>query len=390
MNDQAKPRFFYGYIIMAAGFCIWFIGWGGHATAFGVFFKPLLNEFGWSRADTSLAYSLAFLVQASMGIAVGSLTDRLGPRFVIMVFGSFLGVAYLLLSRITSLWQFQLIYSLAVGIGASTLTIPIMVTMGRWFVSKRGLMMGIVQSGISFGGLLFPPFAGWLILNQGWRSAYVVLGIITLAGIILSGLLLKRDPQDVGQKPDGTDSAETQGRDPKEQKKKDTGLLFREAVRTRQFWMIAGLLFSFGFCRSTYRPHIVVFVQDLGFTLADGANILALTAATSLLGRIGLGRLADKIGNRQTFAISFAATTIALFCGLAAGDLTVLYLFALFYGLGWGGQAVLRFTLTPEIFGFLSLGLIVGVLGFVEAGAATIGSYFAGLAVLIRPITEKE
>jgi MFS family permease len=134
--------------------------------------------------------------------------------------------------------------------------------------------------------------------------------------------------------------------------------------------MTAGLLFSFGFCRSTFRAHMVAYVQDLGFTLADGANILALTAATSMLGRIGMGRIADRIGNRQAFAISFAATAVALYCGLVAGDLDMLYMFALFYGFGWGGQAVLRFTLTPEIFGLASIGLIVGVLGFVEAGAA--------------------
>ena len=83
-DNSPTYRFFYGYIIMAAGFCIWFVGWGTHATSFGVFLKPLLNEFGWSRAETSLAYSLAFIVQASMAVVVGSLTDKAGPRFVTM------------------------------------------------------------------------------------------------------------------------------------------------------------------------------------------------------------------------------------------------------------------------------------------------------------------
>ena len=376
-NFSHKPRFFYGYIIMSAGFCVWFVGWGSHATAFGVFLKPLLNEFGWSRAEASLAYSLAFIVQASMAIVVGSLTDKVGPRFVITIFGSFLGIGYMFLSQIDFLWQFQLIYALAGGIGGSSLTIPIMVTMGRWFVKRRGLMVGIVQTGMSFGGFLFPIFAGWLILTNGWRTAYVVLGIITFTCMFLSGLLLKRKPSDIGQYPDGVDTLKMPEEGSKDSKTKGTDFCFREAIRTHQFWMIGGLLFSFGFCRSTFRPHLVV--QDLGFTLAEGANILALTAATSMLGRIGMGRLSDKIGNRQTFAISFAATAIALYCGLVARDLLTLYVFALFYGFGWGAQAVLRFTLTPEIFGLESIGLIVGVLGFIEAGAATIGAYFAGL-----------
>jgi len=295
-----------------------------------------------------------------------------------MAFGSFLGIGYMLLSRVDLLWQFQVVYALAIGTGGSSLSIPIMVTLGRWFVKKRGLMMGIVQAGMSFGGFLFPPFSGWLILTYGWRTAYLVLGIITFIFIFLSGLFLKRDPSDVGQRPDAGDTAEMSEGVAGDSKTKKTGFSFWEAVRTHQFWMTGGLLFSFGFCRSTFRPHIAAYVQDLGFTLADGANILALTAATSMLGRIGMGRLADRIGNRQTFAISFAATAVAMYCGLVAGDLSMLYVFALFYGFGWGAQAVLRFTLPPEIFGLASIGLIVGGLGFVEAGASTIGSYFAG------------
>jgi MFS family permease len=375
---SGEKRFFYGYIVAAAGFAIWLIGWGTYTPCFSVFFKPLLAEFGWSRAETSLAYSLSFLVQAGLAIMMGWLTDRLGPRIVMTALGSFLGVSYLLMSQVSALWQFQINYALVGGIGISTLTVPVMVTVSRWFVKKRALMIGIVQAGNGVGGFIFPPLAGWLILAYGWRSAYAVFGIIALAGMMIAGFFLRRDPTDVGQLPDG--EAAIMAVEEKRFKPglRGSGVSLREAIRTRPFWMIAGIYCSFGFCRATFLAHIPAHVQDLGFSLADGANILAVITGSSMFSRIGMGRVADRIGNQKGFMISFAVTTISLLWGLAANELWKLYLFAFLFGVGWGNQAVLRFSLTSEVFGIASLGLVMGILGVAESVAATFGSYFAG------------
>ena len=378
LRTSGEKRFFYGYIVAAAGFAIWLIGWGTYTPCFSVFFKPLLAEFGWSRAETSLAYSLSFLVQAGLAIMMGWLTDRLGPRIVMTVLGSFLGVSYLLMSQVSALWHFQINYALVGGIGISTLTVPVMVTVSRWFIKKRALMIGIVQAGNGVGGFIFPPIAGWLILTYGWRSAYAIFGIIALAGMMIAGLFLKRDPRDTGQLPDGERVFMAVEEKRSNSGLNEAGVSLREAIHTRQFWMIAGIYFSFGFCRSTFLAHIPAHVQDLGFSLADGANILAVITGSSMFSRIGMGRVADGIGNRKAFMISFAATTISLLWGLAANDLWKLYLFAFAFGVGWGNQAVLRFSLTSEVFGIASLGLVMGILGVAESVAATFGSYFAG------------
>ncbi len=377
LGRAAKPSFFYGYVVVAAVFGIWLIGWGTHQT-FGVFFKPVLTEFGWTRAEMALAYSLAQIMHGALAITTGWLTDRLGPRIVVMVFGSFLGISYLLMSQVSTIWQFRLYYGLVGAIGLSAFTIPVMATIARWFVKKRGLMTGIAQAGAGIGGLIFVPLAGWLILTYGWRSSYIILGIITLTGIIISGSFLRRDPRDIGQLPDGVSEAiapEVKKQSPSLQA---AGLSLRKATRTSLFWIIAGLGFSFGFCRSTVLAHIAAHVQDLGFSLAEGANVLAALTVSSIIGRIGMGRVADVIGNRPTFVISCAATTIVLIWVLVAEDLWGLYLFALVFGFGWGAQAVLRFAVTSEAFGPVSLGLIMGVLFLVEAGGAAFGAYFAG------------
>ena len=276
MVAPGRSRFFYGHVVTAAGFIIWFVGWGAFTPSFSVFLKPLLAEFGWSMADASLAYSLSFLVQAGFAVMMGWLTDKLGPRFVIAGLGSGLGICYLLLSRVTALWQFQVIYALVGGIGMSTLTVPVMVTISRWYVKKRGTMMGIVQAGGGFGGLLFPPLAGYLIPAFGWRCGYLVYGIINLVGIVGAGLLLIRDPAVVGQHPDGSPGTvlltpESSGVNPG-----SSGSSFRAAFASGQFWIIAGCYAVFGFCRTTYTSHTPAHVQDLGFSLMDGATVLAI------------------------------------------------------------------------------------------------------------------
>lgn len=156
------------------------------------------------------------------------------------------------------------------------------------------------------------------------------------------------------------------------------GLSLQEAFRTSQFWMIVGIYLTFGFLRSTFTAHIAAHVQDLGFSLTDGANILAAIIGASIIGRIGLGRVADIIGSRSTFMISYATTSIALAWGVGTEDLWGLYLFAIVFGFAWGAQAVLRFAIASEAFGLASVGLVTGVFMLAEGGAATLGAYFAG------------
>jgi MFS family permease len=373
-----SKKFFYGYVITAAGFVIWGIGWGTFTPAFSVFFKPLLVEFGWSRADTSLAYALAFLVQAGFAIVIGWLTDRLGPKMIVSVLGSSLGMCYLLISQIDALWQFTLIYALVGGVGTSTLNVPVMVTVSRWFVRRRGLMIGIVQAGTGTGGLIFAPLAGWLIVSYGWRSAYVVFGLITLVGLCVAGLFLSRDPREKGQLPDGEKGPALAEKKLSQPSVQTLGFSLREAIRTRSFWMIAGLYSVFGFCRSTFTAHLAAHVQDSGFSLADGANVLAVVVGASVFGRIGLGRVADIIGNRRGFIISFGTTALALLWLLVSRELWMFFVFAFVYGVAWGNQAVLRFAIASEYFGLASLGLIMGILGVGESVAAMLGSFIAG------------
>jgi MFS family permease len=377
-HGAAKGLFFYGYIVAAAGFTVWMIGFGVSLT-FGIFYKPMLTEFGWARADTVFAYSIGTFMMAVLAIITGWLTDKLGPRLVVTIFGSFLGIAYLLMSKVSALWQFYLYYGVLASIGLSITATPIMATIARWFVQRRGFMTGIVQAGLGIGGLIIAPLTGWLILNYGWRTAYWVLGVIAILGLVISGLFMKHDPQDVGQFPDGVSEQPDPEIQPHQPKSTNPNIVLRKIIVTRRFWAIIGLYSIFGFCRSTFIAHIAAHVQDVGFSLADGSNVVAVLMVSSIVGRVGLGRAADAIGNKIAFMMSYAATALSLIWVLVVGELWGFYLFAFIFGVGWGGQAVLRFSITAEAFGLVSLGLIMGILGLGEAFASALGSYWAGL-----------
>ncbi len=315
------------------------------------------------------------LVSAIVTVGIGWLTDKIGPRLVVSIFGPFLGICFLIMAHITSLWQFYLNYSVVGAIGSSVLLIPIMATVSRWFTKKRGLMMGIVQSG-QIGGSLFAPLNAWLIINYGWRAAYNVLGIIVFAGLLISGLFLLRDPADIGQLPDGGTEIKT-STTPKKNLRIG-GFSLRQAVGTSQFWVIAFLFFSFGFCRDAFLVHTPPHVQDLGFSLTDAGNIMSCLTAFSMIGRIGMGYLSDVIGNKRALMISEVTTTIALVIGLFSRDLWGLYIYAAAFGFGWGAQAVNRFSISAEAFGLASAGLLMGVLRAAESVAGAFGTYFAG------------
>ena len=204
-----KPKLFYGYIIVAAAFLITLIMCGTLFT-FGVFFKPILTEFGWTRAMTSGAFSLCILLFGLLGIGTGRLTDRFGPRVVMSGCGFFLGLGYLLMSQVSAIWQLYLFYGVMVGIGVSGSFVPLVSTVARWFAERRGMMTGIAVSGIGIGTMIMPLVANWLISSYGWRTSYIVVGITVLVLIILVAQFLRRDPGQMGQLPYGADEVKVE------------------------------------------------------------------------------------------------------------------------------------------------------------------------------------
>ena len=367
-----KPRFFYGYVIVAAAFSIVIIAHGAQYT-FGIFFKPILTEFGWTSAATSGAFSLYLVLWGLLSIFVGRLNDSFGPRIVMTASGFFLGLGYLLMSQVSVLWQLYLFYGVIIAIGMSGAWVPLISTVPKWFVKRRGLMTGIVTSGSGIGTILLSLAASRLISVYGWRISYMIVGSGVLVLLMLAAQFLRRDPQQIGQLPYGED--ETKGESLNAQAREFS---LQEAIRTGQFWLVCAIFLCFGFILYTIMVHIVPHAIDLGISPIIAANIIVIIGGVNAVGRIIIGYSSDRIGVKPSLLISFILMGIALLWVMVAKEVWMFYLFAIIFGFGYGGLATLTSMVTAELFGLRSLGAIVGVVMFSFTLGGAIGPLLAG------------
>ena len=371
MPGNGKPKFFYGYVVVAVCFSIQVIAWGLINT-FGVFFKPLITEFGWSRATISGAISLAFLLIGLVGVIAGVLNDRLGPRSVMVACGFFFGLGYVLLSQVNAIWQLYLFYGVLVGIGGCATDVVLLSTIARWFAKRRGVMSGVTKVGTGVGIFIMPLVETKLILAYGWRAAFFILGALALALIVSVAQLLRRDPSQKGLLPNGGESATNGSSDLAEE-----GLSLREVIYMRQFWTICAIYFTIVSFAMTILIHIVPHTIDLGISVTNAAGVLSTIGAVSIVARVVMGTAGDRIGNKHAMIICFLILVGALLWLQMAKELWMLYLFGAVYGFSHGGFFALISPTVAGLFGIRSHGTIFGIVSF----SGTVGGAISPLLV---------
>lgn len=368
-----KTKYFYGYNIVAAGFLIQAVSIGAMFT-YGVFFKELQQEFGWSRAFISGASSFAFFVMGAGASIAGALNDRIGPRIILTVTGISQGLGYLLMSQMDMSWQIYLFYGLLVGLGFSTHDVITLSTVARWFVKYRGLMSGIVKVGTGAGQFIIPLVAAALIPVYGWRKSYIILGCFVLLVLVTVAQLMKRDPRKIGLLPDGNKKDAASGT----MHADDGGLSLREALKTWQFRGICLSEFAVFFCIFTVIVHIVPHALDKGIKPAVAASVLSTIGAVSMLGRFVMGAVNDKIGGKRSLIICFLIMISGLILLQFAQSLWIFFLFAFVYGFAHGGLFTIMSPTIAEFFGMGSHGQLFGSVLFVGTIGATIGPILTG------------
>jgi len=368
-----RVKYFYGYNIVAAGFAIQAVSIGA-LFAYGVFFKEFQAEFDWSRATISGASSLAFFVMGAIGILAGRLNDRIGPRILIAVAGAALGIGHMLLSYMQAAWQLYLLYGLLVGVGYCTHDVITLSTIARWFVRRRGMMSGIVKVGTGCGQLFVPLIATALISAYGWRSSCFIIGVTALAALVAVAQVMRRDPQSMGLLPDDGNSLPAGAACSSD----DCSLSLREASRIREFWTLCVAEFAVFFCLLTIVVHIVPHARDLGMPPTTAAGVLSTIGGISMLGRIIIGTMNDRIGGKRSLIICF----IILVCGLVWLQLShaswMLFVFAIIYGFAHGGLFTVMSPTVAELFGTGSHGLLFGIVLFSGTLGGAIGPLMAG------------
>jgi MFS transporter, OFA family, oxalate/formate antiporter len=366
-KGHVNPR--YAYIVLLVCFLIMVLVYGAQY-CFGVFFKPMIAEFGWSRAATSGPFALYSIIGGFLAILSGRLSDHLGSRLILTIGGLIFGAGYLLTSRIDSLWQLYFCFGFICAAGFSTIYSPLVATITRWFPQKRGLMAGIGISGIGFGIGIVPVFASALIINTNWRTSMLVVGIICLVLTVLLAQLIKEAPP----------LSDANQADPGQQPRNSVRfkeLTFGQAVKTAQFWLFFAAWVGYGFFFQVALVHIVPYASDTGLSVTTAATVLTVIGLVGTGARIALGFSGDRFGHKTIVTISFGVLALAYFGLAGSGSIWMLYVFGILYGC-FSGFGVLLGPILTEFFGFKTLGVIVGAMMLAFALGGAVGPPLAG------------
>ena len=304
---------------------------------FGVFLKELSQEFGWSRAQISLGYSLSTLVLSAAQPIIGRLLDRFGARRVIVPCLLMFGLGVLSFSfLLPKLWHFYTIYVFIGVAGSGTTPVPFSKVISHWFDRRRGIALALIATGSSLGAFVLPPFAQALIDAVGWRQAYFLLGLLVIAVTVpVVGLFLRDTPQTVGLSPDGDRAFKGAASTPAVQ---EQGLSNREAWHTGTFWLIVAAFFLMSVSFHGCLIHLVPMLTDRGVPAQEAALAISLLAVGSMTGRLGAGYLLDRFfGPHIAIALFSLATAgiLLLWSGLGGGWA---FLAATLLGLGMGAE----------------------------------------------------
>ena len=370
-----RSRFFYGWIIVASGTVLLSASFG-MCYSFSVFFTSLQNEFSWSRATTSSIFSLYLLLAGMFSVIGGRASDKYGPKNVVLIMGIISGLSLVITSRVQSLWQLYLTYSVLLALGTGAMYIIVMSTGSRWFLRKRATVIGIMGSGSGLGTVIVAPVGAWLISTYHWRSAYIIIGIVAWSVIIPAALLLKKEPSEIGAHIDGKPISETT----EFATTPEAGeFSLQKVVTTRNFWLFFLIWFSYSFCLHMIMGHLVPSAEDVGMTPIRAAAVFSILTAVAIPSRLMGGFVADIV-DKRTIASAFALIiAITMFWLVFADKMWMFYLFAAIYGIAYGGIDPPLIALVGDAFGLSKAGEIMGFLMVSWGIGSATGPYISGL-----------
>ncbi len=378
-----RPRFFYGWVIVGLSFTTLAF----HLTArfsFSIFQVPLIAEFGWSRGALGGAYALMLGVYALSCPFLGALLDKRGPRAVIPWGSVLIGLGLTMSFFVTSLWHVYLFTGLLIGLGnAMSGFATHSALMPRWFQRRRGLATGIVVAGSGIGALVFSPTIERLIALVGWRSTYLIFGLVLLVGLTAASFLLLRNrPEDVGQARDGLPPREPPREAPPDSTAPAPGAapapgvweVFQTVKKDKRFWAILFIVFTIGLNNNTILSQLQLYLVDAKFSTAAAALLLGATGFVRMLGSAFAGWLSDHIGRQRAQAlaafISAFGVVFLLLIPVMGASLASGLLFAVVYGFGMGGMGACHSAMAADCFGGKSFGAVIGIseIGFGMGG----------------------
>ena len=379
------PRPFYGWWVVGASTLTALYVGGVVVYGFTTLFQPIVDEFGWSYTQVSFAASLRGLEIGLFAPLVGMLVDRSGPRRLVFLGGVLVAAGLFLLSLTQTLFQFYAAF-VVLAIGASFCMVTVlMAAVGNWFRRKVGIASGIVLSGFGLSGVVVPVMVS-LIESVGWRSTLQVLSVGALAILIPMSLLLRHKPEQYGLLPDGAPAnniqPQRQDKDEAAAEAREPRFTPRQVLKTRTFWLIALAYTYHSLVVATASTHVMPYLDSVGFSRTDAAAVATGLPLLSVVGRIGMGWLGDRVSPKNVCALTHGmvgAGTLCLALVSNIGPWMVLP-FLLLFSIGFGGNNSLRPALTRQYFGRSSFGTVLGLIVGLNMIGTIAGPPFAGWA----------
>lgn len=336
--------------------------------ATAVWAVALESQFGWSRTQLGLALSFTRIEGSLTGPIAGYLVDRMGTRFMVFTGLMILTAGFFLFSRVENLWMFYLAYFImSVGQGqAGWLTV--MTLLNHWFVRRRGLAMGLAMMGMGAGALVLVPLIAWLIDPDadrlGWRHTAEILAVIALASAMILPKLVRNKPEDIGSYPDGerpVAAAAAAAGEVAGQPKEELELTIGQALRTQAFWCIS---FGHGFGSMAVlaiMSHLGLLLQDVGYGVQTTAWVITVQTSVAIVFQFLGGWIGDRIPKNVALFIFTGIQGIGVVFLTLGSNLVYFYLFAVMFGIGFGGRTPLTTAIRGDYFGRASFGKILGI-----------------------------
>lgn len=342
---------------------------------FGVFLIPLSDDFAWSRGSISLASSAASVFGGILSIFVAKLSDKYGPRLFVTIAGVLHTAGFLLASQITELWQLYLIWGLIMGTGNACGYVPLMSTIARWFLIRRTTAIGITIAGFATGAIAWPVVTQWLISNLNWQQAFIILGIISAIGIIPLAQFLRTSPESMGLQSYGQDHLDRK----QTQLSVNKGLTLNQTIRTVRFWLWGPIIFCFFTSLNVLYVHVVAYARDINVPPMIAASTLSIIAGSSIIARLTIGTISDKIGTIKALIGAMVLAVVAFTFLVTSPGLWAFYVFAFIFGLAYGSVVPLETAVPAGLFGVTSLGAIMATAGLFPMIGGAFGPPVAGL-----------
>jgi len=344
-----KYKLHYAWVILVAA-CVLSVVSRADSASFAVFIDPLVAQFGWSHGDISFAYALAFLAGMPAMVAMGWLGDRYGAR-TLMIGASFLiSIGTVLLGTITELWQFYVFYGLFVGsLGNAAFMVLLPVIVTRWFNRHMGIALGIYWAALGAGPVIFAPLFSWLIETRGWERAFTLVGIGLGVILLAFSALIRSSPREMGLSAYGGEGSSS------EQRVRAASAIapasLRELLTRRPVWLLTGIHHLGCAGHAIILAHVVSMATFRGVSGIEAAGVLSTIAGVSIISRFAFSVLTERLGGRSVLLMAVIGQSTSVLILLFASDAWVFYLFAVIFGLCYGGEMVGFPIINRQLFG---------------------------------------